>query len=560
MSYLALYRKYRPNSFDEMVGQNNVVKVIRNAIMNNKISHAYLFSGPRGTGKTTTAKIIAKMVNCLDLKDGVPCGKCDSCKIINASNDIVEIDAASNNGVDEIREIREKVNLVPSELKYKIYIIDEVHMLTTQAFNALLKTLEEPPEHVIFILATTEFYKIPLTIVSRCQRFQFSKIDAESMVNNLKRIADSEKIEVDDGVLYEIARMSDGCCRDAVNLFDQLISYSSKNINIEQLYEICGSVSFADYSELINCILNNDNVGIINYCEKINSDGKNIFKFVEEFMFFLRDIISYKLGVNNLKIKDKIIIVEDFSKKFSFDCLYYFINGLNELLVKIKLSSYPYILLTVFLLKMSKDLSNFDVIINKEYKKNIENIEDKTNLTVNVENEIVEDNNVNVNIVNLSDEDINIRINNTFASASKDYLNLFKEKLKSVDNAFINSSYSFVVGVIKDCKPVVASKDYLVLSAGYDSLVDRVNNIYEDIENFLNDLFGYHVNVVAISDERWKIEKDKYITNLKKGIKYEYKDIVNNLGNSKKVVKKNDQSDLDILKDLVGNDIIECVN
>ena len=177
MSYLALYRKYRPNSFDEMVGQNNVVKVIKNAIVNDKISHAYLFSGPRGTGKTTAAKIIAKMVNCLDLKGGVPCGKCDNCKKINYSSDIVEIDAASNNGVDEIREIREKVNLVPAELKYKIYIIDEVHMLTTQAFNALLKTLEEPPKNVIFILATTEPHKIPLTILSRCQVLSLKETD-----------------------------------------------------------------------------------------------------------------------------------------------------------------------------------------------------------------------------------------------------------------------------------------------------------------------------------------------------------------------------------------------
>ena len=176
MSYLALYRKYRPKSFDEMVGQNNVIRVIKNAVMNNKVSHAYLFSGPRGTGKTTTAKIIAKMVNCENLVDGEPCGKCPSCLNILNSSDVIEIDAASNNGVDEIRNLRDKVNLVPSENKYKIYIIDEVHMLTIQAFNALLKTLEEPPQHVIFILATTEFHKIPMTIVSRCQKFNLLKL------------------------------------------------------------------------------------------------------------------------------------------------------------------------------------------------------------------------------------------------------------------------------------------------------------------------------------------------------------------------------------------------
>ena len=175
LGYLALYRKYRPDSFDKVVGQDKVIKVISNAILNNRVSHAYLFSGPRGTGKTTTAKIIAKMVNCENLIDGKPCEKCFSCLNFLNSNDIVEIDAASNNGVEEIREIRDKVNFVPTSCKYKVYIIDEVHMLTTQAFNALLKTLEEPPSHVIFILATTEFHKIPLTISSRCQKFQFTK-------------------------------------------------------------------------------------------------------------------------------------------------------------------------------------------------------------------------------------------------------------------------------------------------------------------------------------------------------------------------------------------------
>ena len=196
MHYLALYRKYRPTSFDEMVGQDKVVSVIRNEILNNRISHAYLFSGPRGTGKTTTAKIIAKLVNCNELVDGEACGKCDNCLNFNNSSDIVEIDAASNNGVDEIRELRDKVNLVPTSSKYKVYIIDEVHMLTTQAFNALLKTLEEPPENVIFILATTEVHKVLDTIKSRCQRFDFRRITTDDIVKHLRFISDKECIKI----------------------------------------------------------------------------------------------------------------------------------------------------------------------------------------------------------------------------------------------------------------------------------------------------------------------------------------------------------------------------
>ena len=187
MSYLALYRKYRPSSFDDLVGQHEIATIIKNEILNDRISHAYLFSGPRGTGKTSTAKIIAKMINCHNLGiDGIPCGKCESCLNVN-NNDVVEIDAASNNGVDEIRELRDKVNLVPTYGKYKVYIIDEVHMLTTQAFNALLKTLEEPPKHAVFILATTEFYKIPATVVSRCQKFQFLKFNIDDIVDRLKK-------------------------------------------------------------------------------------------------------------------------------------------------------------------------------------------------------------------------------------------------------------------------------------------------------------------------------------------------------------------------------------
>ena len=198
MGYLALYRKYRPKSLLEMIGQENVIDVITNEIKNNKISHAYLFTGPRGTGKTSLAKIIAKTVNCTNLKEGIPCGECYNCKNFDTNSDIIEIDAASNNGIEEIREIREKISLVPTNSKYKVYIIDEVHMLTTQAFNALLKTLEEPPAHVIFIFATTEFYKIPSTILSRCQKFQFNKIDDELIVKRLQQISLAENIIIDD--------------------------------------------------------------------------------------------------------------------------------------------------------------------------------------------------------------------------------------------------------------------------------------------------------------------------------------------------------------------------
>ena len=294
MSYLALYRKYRPTSFDDFVGQSDVANVIKNEIINNRISHAYLFSGPRGTGKTSTAKIIARMINCSCLgANGVPCGKCDSCLNINNS-DIVEIDAASNNGVDEIRELRDKVNLVPTFGKYKVYIIDEVHMLTTQAFNALLKTLEEPPAHAIFILATTEFYKIPATVVSRCQKFQFLKFTNDEIVGRLSKICKLENVSVSDSILFEIARLSDGGLRDAINMLDQLLSFKSDSFEISDVYKLNGVVSYDEIANLLIFILRNDVKEIVFFVENLNKIGINLDKFVVDFVDFLKDLLIYK--------------------------------------------------------------------------------------------------------------------------------------------------------------------------------------------------------------------------------------------------------------------------
>ena len=268
MTYLALYRKYRPNNFESIYGQDEIVTVIRNAIKTNKVSHAYLFSGPRGTGKTSIAKIIARIVNCQNLNGDIACGKCYNCQNFLNSNDIVEIDAASNNGVDEIREIRNKINLVPTNSKFKVYIIDEVHMLTMQAFNALLKTLEEPPSHVIFILATTEPHKIPLTISSRCQKFSFKKISVDKIILRLKEICEKEKIDIEEDAICEIAKTSDGGMRDAINLLDQIVSYSNSRIKIEDVYEINGLISYDSLYQLINAVVNNDKTYIINFFDK----------------------------------------------------------------------------------------------------------------------------------------------------------------------------------------------------------------------------------------------------------------------------------------------------
>ena len=260
MEYQALYRAFRPQTFEDVVGQKHVTKTLRNAIIRDKESHAYLFSGPRGTGKTSIAKIFAKALNCRFGAEGEPCNECDICMSITegSANDVIEIDAASNNGVDEIRNIREKVKYAPSEAMYKVYIIDEVHMLTTGAFNALLKTLEEPPGHAIFILATTEPHKIPATIISRCQRFDFKAIELNEIVERLKYVAKSESLEYEADAIEYIARTSEGGMRDALSIMDQVIAYSNNAITLDDAIMITGGIKSEELNEWLKLIDHRD--------------------------------------------------------------------------------------------------------------------------------------------------------------------------------------------------------------------------------------------------------------------------------------------------------------
>lgn len=522
MGYLALYRKYRPSSFDEVVGQDKVIKVISNAIVNNKVSHAYLFSGPRGTGKTTTAKIIAKMVNCENIIDGKACNKCESCINILNSSDIVEIDAASNNGVEEIREIRDKVNFVPTSCKYKVYIIDEVHMLTTQAFNALLKTLEEPPAHVIFILATTEIYKIPSTISSRCQKFQFTKISDDIIVSRLKKIAEIEKIDILDDALYEIARYADGGLRDAINLLDQLTAYKSETITLEDVFAINGSISYVELSNLLRSVIEKNSNFIINFIEEIDKNGKNITKFIEEIIIFLKDVLLYKTTNILTMINDKNSEIEDISSLLDEETIFFYIDEMNNLLSKIKTSNYPAILLTVSLLKLSLLNSN-----NDNQKNNV----------------------INIKI------DIDARINNALATAQKSILNDVRISWNKISDYLLEDKYSVIVGLLSDVIPVVASDNYLVLECKYDATALRLNELEEDLSDFLCNIYGKKYKVVSISVDRWNNEKNNYVNSLKKGLKYSL--IEEKEFDDKKSQEQVKDSSLDKLVSLLGEDIIE---
>ena len=378
MGYLALYRKYRPSEFEEMVGQKEIRKILANAVKNNTISHAYLFSGPRGTGKTTTAKILAKMVNCEAPVDGHPCNKCNSCLSILNSSDVIEIDAASNNGVDEIRDLREKANLVPSNSKYKVYIIDEVHMLTTQAFNALLKTLEEPPKHVIFVLATTEYYKIPLTITSRCQKFQFNKIEVDDIVKKLKEICEKEDISIEDDALYEIAKISDGGMRDSINFLDQLRSFNNEKITIDDVYEVCGDVSGREISDLLKNMKAENIEKVTCFFEKMSVDGKNYNKFFEDLIGFFKDVILYQKNVDKKLIKNNVEYLKVVSEIYSVSEIYYMIDFLNTLYDKLRYVSRQGVFVIANFLLLINKIKNINEKEDNIPKKNNDKIEEKS--------------------------------------------------------------------------------------------------------------------------------------------------------------------------------------
>lgn len=559
MSYLALYRKYRPSNFEDLVGQSEVASIIKNEILNDKISHAYLFSGPRGTGKTSTAKIIARMINCSSLgEDGIPCGICESCKNFNSSSDIVEIDAASNNGVDEIRELRDKVNLVPTFGRYKIYIIDEVHMLTTQAFNALLKTLEEPPSHVVFILATTEFYKIPVTVVSRCQKFQFLKFSNDDIVSKLRQIAQLENISVDEEVLYEIARLADGGLRDAINMLDQLSSFKDGKLSVQDVYRLNGVISYAEFKDLMNFIYNSDIVSIINFLENVDKTGKSFDRFIEDLITFLKDIMIYKntsLLVSNVIEKNESI--KFLSNIYSENEIYEFVVLLNDLSIRIKSSSFAKILLITDFIRFSNKLSKkYDKFVDLKVEKQKNNQVDNSMNNFKANNIISKTNNKVTQLnIGITDKIKKIRINNTFATASKEYKEQFVSKWDLVLDKLMNSSeYVSVAGMMNDVEILVVGESNVIFLASYDSLLERLFAQIDIIENLLFDVFKIQYKIVFLVKDEWDFERRKYISNMKSSKKYVYieedENVVNTSSNTQ-------DDDIDKIVSILGKNIIE---
>lgn len=307
--YLALYRKYRPQTFDEVVGQDHIVKTLVNQIKYDKISHAYLFTGSRGTGKTSIAKIFARAINCTNLKNGSPCGECEVCKSLEGTNiDVLEIDAASNNGVDEIRDLREKVKYPPVVGRYKVYIIDEVHMLSISAFNALLKTLEEPPAQTVFILATTEVHKLPATILSRCLRFDFKLVSLEDLTNHLKNILTKEGVKFEDSAVNVIARAGEGSVRDTLSIADRCVSFAGDNLTYQKVIDVLGISERETLISMTNAILSRDVGSALTQLDGVLSSGKSPLVFSNDLISYFRDLLL----IYSLKDKAReIVVVKD---------------------------------------------------------------------------------------------------------------------------------------------------------------------------------------------------------------------------------------------------------
>lgn len=360
MTYQALYRVWRSQTFDTIIGQQAVTQTLKNAIEQKKTSHAYLFSGPRGTGKTSAAKVFAKAINCEHQKNGEPCNECDNCRSITegSCSDILEIDAASNNGVDEIRDIRDKVKYAPTQVKYKVYIIDEVHMLSTGAFNALLKTLEEPPEHVVFILATTEPHKIPATIISRTQRFDFKRISIQDIVGHLRDILESLSIDYEEQALFAIARAAEGGMRDSLSILDQAISFSNGKITLDAAIEVTGSLSDEALAAYLSLCFSGETEQAMEQIEKVLDSGKDATRFLENILLYCRDLLMAQQAPGFLEQQKGFVdqSLLDLAQKTAPETIYQAIQLLSETQKELRFSNHANIYLEVVTVKLSTQL------------------------------------------------------------------------------------------------------------------------------------------------------------------------------------------------------------
>ena len=558
MDYKVLYRKYRPQDFDSVVGQEYTTKLLKNVIKDNKISHAYIFTGPRGTGKTSSAKIFARAINCLNPKDGNPCNECDLCKSFNENPDIIEIDAASNNGVDDIRELIDNSRLAPSISKYKVYIIDEFHMLSTSAFNALLLTLEEPPSNVVFILATTDIQSVPITVLSRCQRFDFKPITVENIVSRLEYVCKQEKIKITDEALNEIALMSNGGLRDALSILDQISSKDGK-IEVEDIISNFGSISSKKVYELIENISNQDINSLITNIRKFKSDGVDYRILANKFIQYLKnELISVKLLTSKYDL--------------NFNDMYNLIMDLSNSLGVMRNSIDPYTYIELIMVKYinPKEGTIVDtpqkVVEDEKVSDLVEDVVPEE-VKEEVSQETIEENHKNieekaapvVKNTNKLSFSVDIRVNNCFANAKKNYLTDIKEKWSDF-LVYESNANKKLMSYIIDTDIVVASDKYAILVNSTESTVELINENINSIEKDFKIFFGSEYKFVCLDNSMWNEEKDKYVFNMKNKIKYSIIDETEEESNelsTENAIKSNNTDELESLASEIFGDNVE---
>jgi len=531
MDYKVFYRKYRPCNFNELVGQDYIKEILVNSIKTGRIAHAYIFTGPRGTGKTSTAKIFAKTLNCINSIDGVSCDSCENCKTYNESADIIEIDAASNNGVEEIRTLRDSVKIAPYNSKYKVYIIDEVHMLSNSAWNAFLKTLEEPPSHVIFILATTEINKIPETVMSRCQRFDFSRISEKIMYDHLLNICKKENVNIEHEALKALVNLSNGCLRDSLSYLDK-ISKCNDKITLDIIQNNFGVISKAGLEDLYNNIILGNKNKICEIIDNYSNHGLTPLNFINEFVDYLLNKI---INPNTLD-SNEILQLKDIIYK------------LNKITVNFNSIVNPFTLIKVELITINYFPGNNCVDISHNNEKKTK--ENDVNINSELKNDkLIESHSVN----NISKIDISkireIRINNSFVDVSKELKNKFINLWKKFNDELSYIGNYNLLGYLENSNIEVVSKTNVLFSFKIDNEAILFNENVVTIESSFNESNNSNYKFFALSDKEWLEEKKKYIENKNKQYEYIEENIEENIVENVK--------SFDLAENIFGEDIIE---
>ena len=538
MSYQALYRVWRPQTFEDLVGQDMITKTLKNALATKQTTHAYLFAGPRGTGKTSCAKLFAKALNCPNQVNGDPCNECETCKAITAGrlNDVIEIDAASNNGVEEIRDIRDKVKYAPTQADYKVYIIDEVHMLSTSAFNALLKTLEEPPANVVFILATTDPHKIPATIISRTQRFDFKRITSGAILERMEYILKQKQFEYDEQALNVIARAAEGGMRDALSILDQVLSFGENKVTLDNALLVTGSVTRENLIKYLSQVQNHETVAGLQTIHAILDEGKDSKRLLEDLINCCRDLLLYKQAPEMLEQTGSVMIDDEFknmAEKSNPETLYRYIDTLNEQQENMRYSMHQSVYLEVLTVKLAKidgkerktsvqslqtapetldELNDLQRKV-KELEDQVKNLLGKTNRGFSGEKtsrpakKTVQHYEIKIDVASI------YRI---LGSATKGDKNRFLDCMNDILSTLNISSRA----MFKMCEIEAAGPEGIILSFNNEFICGRIINeerVRDEFENSVGRIYGDAEKIVYVPKNRWLNIRQEYIKRMRSG-------------------------------------------